>query len=799
MHILIVDSSRIFHQIISNLFSGSDLTPVIVDDAGAALEAIKKQRFELICSAYQLPDMTGVALCQKFRSQPLTDTTPFVLITSTEGEQISRSAMAAGITEVFHRDDIESLVMFIRRLLQLHNPIDAHVLLVEDSTSQRAVYTAMLENCGLQVTAFSDANSALAAFKNQIFDVVITDIVLEGTMSGIGLVNAIRRTPGHPGETPVLALTAFDNLARRIELFHLGVNDYVLKPAAEAEFRMRVRNLVLTNRLLTNLRGDKEKAEDTAQILLRAIEQVPSGVAIAGADGRIEYTNPRFGALTHALDHELIGQPLSAFNADPGACSEMTSSGEHAKRRADGTVYWASENISPVRDSSGKITHYIAIHNDTTEQRSLRAEVDYRAQHDHLTGLLNRGQLEDHIQSAIIAWHDHRESATLAFIDLGNLRTTNDAFGFEAGDALLQAVASAFKTASAGNDQAITARVESGRLALLLRKTPTTPALQFVRELLQKINVQRFAWGVRQINIETVSGIATLSEEITLAQQLFQEADSATQVAKQAGAGEIVVFDPEDPRIIERHGTKRWLPLLHDALENQRFILFSQLLHPLKPGLPPGFEFLVRLHDKNGQLIPPAHFLPTAEHYGLMPQIDRWVIRNALIWIDSRPQEAIQPFYNINVSGQSLSDPVFVEEIATLLAERQRAGDQICFEVTESCMVSQTPTLLRFIKDARQIGCRFALDDFGTGFASYGQLKKLPVQMLKIDGQLVYGVGNDPVDRAMVKSIGEVAHAMNMVTVGEFVENQITLDTLREIGIDYAQGYLLGRPGPLLA
>jgi diguanylate cyclase (GGDEF)-like protein/PAS domain S-box-containing protein len=798
MHILIVDSSRIFHQIVSNLFNGSDLTPVIVDNAAAALEAIKKQRFELICSAYQLPDITGVELCQKFRTQPLTDTTPFVLITSTEGEQVSRSAMAAGITEVFHRDDLESLLMFIRRLLQLHNPIDAHVLLVEDSASQRAVYTAMLQSCGLRVSAFSDAHDALAAFKDAHFDVVITDIVLEGTMSGIGLVNAIRRTPGPPGETPVLALTAFDNLARRIELFHLGVNDYVLKPAAEAEFRMRVRNLVLTNRLLSNLRGDKEKAEDTAQVLLRAIEQVPSGVAIAGADGRIEYTNPRFGALTHATEHELSGQPLSAFNANPSACNEMPTCGEHAKRRADGTVYWATESISPVRDGTGKITHYIAIHNDTTEQRSLRAEIDYRAQHDHLTGLLNRGQLEEHIQQAITRWHDQRESSTLAFIDLGNLRTTNDAFGFEAGDALLQAAASAFKAASEGNEKAIAARVESGRLALFLRQTSSNAALVLVRELLQKINTQRFEWGVRQINIETVAGLTTLTEEITQPQQLFQEADSATQVAKHSGAGEIVVFDPEDPRIIERHGTKRWLPILHEALENERLVLFSQLLHPLKPGLPTGFEFLVRLKDKSGQLVPPAHFLPTAEHYGLMPQIDRWVIRNALAWIDSRPKEAMQPFYNINISGQSLSDPAFVEDIAQLLDQRKLSGDQICFEVTESCMVSQTPTLLRFIKDARKIGCRFALDDFGTGFASYGQLKKLPVQMLKVDGQLVHGIGNDSVDRAMVKSIGEVAHAMNMVTVGEFVETQLTLDTLREIGIDYAQGYFLGRPGPLV-
>jgi diguanylate cyclase (GGDEF)-like protein/PAS domain S-box-containing protein len=798
MHILIVDSSKLFHQIVSNLFSGGDLTPVIVDNAASALEAIKKQRFELICSAYQLPDTTGVELCHKFRSQPQTDTTPFVLITSTEGEQISRSAMAAGITEVFHRDDIDSLVMFIRRLLQLHNPINAHVLLVEDSASQRVAYTAMLASCGLQVSAFADASSALGAFKTQHFDVVITDIVLDGTMSGIGLVNAIRRTPGPSGETPVLALTAFDNLARRIELFHLGVNDYVLKPAAETELRIRVRNLVQTNRLLTNLRGDKDKAEDTAHVLLRAIEQVSSGVAIAGADGRIEYTNLRFNELTNAPSHNLIGQPLSAFNATPAVSSEQANNGEHAKRRADGTVYWATESISPVRDSTGKITHHIAIHNDITEQRSLRAEVNYRAQHDHLTGLINRGQLEEHLQNAITAWHDHREPATLAFIDLGNLRTTNDAFGFEAGDALLQAVASAFKTASASYGEAIAARVESGRFALFLRKTNGSSALLFVRELLQKINAQRFEWGIRQISIETVSGIATLSEEITLAQQLFQEADSATQVAKQAGAGEIVIFDPEDPRIIERHGTKRWLPILHEAMENERLVLFSQLLHPLKPGLPPGFEFLVRLQDKNGQLVPPAHFLPTAEHYGLMPQIDRWVIRKALDWIDSQPQEAIQPFYNINVSGQSLSDPTFVEDIAQLLDKRHKSGNQICFEVTESCMVSQTPTLQRFIKDARAIGCRFALDDFGTGFASYGQLKKLPVQMLKVDGQLVMGIGTDSVDRAMVKSIGEVAHAMEMITVGESVETQMTLDTLREIGIDYAQGYFLGRPGPLV-
>ncbi len=795
MHILIVDSSRLFHQILSNLFNGTRLVPVMAESGEAALAALGQKNFDAVCSAYHLPDMSGIALCQKFRELPHSDTTPFMLLTSSEGAALTQEALAAGITEIFHRDNAEALITFLQRLLQLHEQIDADVLLVEDADSQRAIYKAMLESYGCRVTAFADAAPALEAFAAGDFSVVITDIVLSGTMSGIGLVNAIRRHPGQRGETPVLALTAFDDLARRIELFHLGVNDYVLKPVADAEFRMRVRNLAQTKRLLANLHTDRERAQSTALTLLRAIEQVPSGVAIANADGRIEYANPSFVALVRADKQSIQGQALASFNTGDHALGENSARTEHARRRPDGSTYWSQETICPVRDAGNKISHYIAIHDDTTEQRALRDEIDFRARHDHLTGLPNRRQLEDRLSAAIAAWHDQRHPSALAFFDIGNLRSTNDAFGFEAGDALLQDIAGYFREIS--NQNAMAARVDSGRLALLLAGTPLGEAQETIRTLLTRLNTHSFQWGLRQLTVNAVAGVSCIAEHILHPQLLFQETDSATQVARRAGYSEIVVFDADDPRIIERHGAKRWLPTLHEALENQRFVLHSQLIYPLRAGLPPGFEFLVRLKDSDGRLIPPGHFLPTAEHYGLMPQIDRWVVDQALQWVTRRPQEEIAPFYNINLSGQSLSDPEFVETAARLLRQSSVRGSQICFEVTESSMVRPSTSLGHFIQDARHMGCRFALDDFGSGFASYGQLKKLPVQMLKVDGQLVVGIGTDRVDRAMVKSIGEIGSAMNMLTVGEFVEDSLTLETLREIGIDYAQGYHLGRPGPL--
>lgn len=795
MDILIVDSSRLFHQIVSSLFSGTELRPIMAGSGAEALAAAAAGRCDFVCSSYHLPDMTGADLCRHFRGIEGTRHTPFVLLTTERDDAIGPTAMAAGVTEIFHRNHLDELVTFIRRFLMQHQPIAAHILLIEDQAAQRRLYVSQLESAGMSVDAFADAPSALVAFDREAYDVVVTDIVLAGPMSGIGIVNQIRRRPDHRGETPILALTAFDDMTRRVELFHLGVNDYVLKPVLTDEFLIRVRNLVTMRRLFADLHRRTRLAQDTAATLLRAIDQVNSAVAIAGADGRIEYINPRFAALAGVTAHAAAGRPLSAFDGEDRTLPAAAETRETTKRRNDGSLYWAHESISPVRGDDGDITHYLAIHDDTSEQRELRDQIAFHARHDRLTGLFNRAEFEHRIASTIAGAHEHGTTATLALLDVCHLKLVNDSCGYEAGDALLRELGA--RLAPFQRDDVIAARIDSGRLALLCRGMAAAPARQLIDAALAALAAFELEWGSRHIPTEVVAGIAATQGAADSPSDLFRRADSAAHVARDSGRGHAVAYDEADPRISARHGAKQWLPLLQQALDDGRFTLFSQLIMPLKDGLATGFELLLRLRGDDGALVAPGHFLPAAEHYGLMPRIDRWVVRHALDWIARQPVEADRPFYDINISGQSLSDPTFVHDIEQWVRASGIAAETLCFEVTESVMVDSEETALGFLATMRGLGCRFSLDDFGSGFASYGQLRRLPVQQLKIDGQFVRHIAGDAVSRAMVKSMGDVGRVMGMETVAEFVEDEATLLALREIGIDYAQGYHLGRPAPL--
>ena len=278
----------------------------------------------------------------------------------------------------------------------------------------------------------------------------------------------------------------------------------------------------------------------------------------------------------------------------------------------------------------------------------------------------------------------------------------------------------------------------------------------------------------------------------------MKQADAACYMAKDLGRNRTHIYHLEDTEIAERHGEMQWVNRISQALDENRFCLYAQAIVPLDDSNEKHYELLLRMLDKEGKIISPGAFLPAAERYGLVEKLDAWVIENAIAFLSANPEflKGVH-FISINLSGPSLTNGPFLNSIITQLKESGIDAGKICFEITETVAISNLTAAITFITVLKQVGCSFALDDFGSGLSSFGYLKKLPVDYLKIDGMFVKGIVDDPIDRAMVKSIHDVAQVMGMQTIGEFVENDEINRVLKDIGVNYGQGYGIEKPRPL--
>jgi EAL domain-containing protein (putative c-di-GMP-specific phosphodiesterase class I) len=277
----------------------------------------------------------------------------------------------------------------------------------------------------------------------------------------------------------------------------------------------------------------------------------------------------------------------------------------------------------------------------------------------------------------------------------------------------------------------------------------------------------------------------------------MKQADSACHMAKDKGRNRIHIYHEGDRELAKRHGEMQWVEHINQALEENQFCLYAQPITPLDGSIDDHYELLIRMVNENGDCIPPGAFLPAAERYYLISKIDHWVIENAFGLLAENPEFLKQiNFCSINLSGQSITDDDFLCFITTQLEKSGIPGKKICFEITETAAISNLNIAMNFISTLRGLRCRFALDDFGSGLSSFGYLKKLPVDHLKIDGMFVKNIVNDPVDHAMVKSINDIGHVMGMQTIAEFVENDTIKCMLKDIGVNYGQGYYIGKPQP---
>jgi diguanylate cyclase (GGDEF)-like protein len=431
-------------------------------------------------------------------------------------------------------------------------------------------------------------------------------------------------------------------------------------------------------------------------------------------------------------------------------------------------------------------------------EREFVARLSWQASHDALTGLVNRREFEARLGKALDKLSHQPGEHSLMFLDLDQFKVVNDTCGHAAGDQLLKQT-SALLLENLGT-AGLLARLGGDEFGVLLQDCTAGSAVAMAERLRLAVQELRFVWNGCAFSISVSIGLVHVAEadaiEVTL-----QAADMACYMAKEKGRNRVQVYHPSDSELVERVGEMTWVQKIRNGMDEQRFCLFAQEIRSLGGDEPDRsrVELLLRLRDEDGKLIQPGSFMPAAERYGLMPLIDRWVIRNAFALIAGRLSSSGPAQLSscaINLSGATFGDDDFVEYVRRQFDIYRVPPGMICFEITETSAIADIPSAKRFIRALKKLGCRFSLDDFGTGMASFAYLKHLPVDFIKIDGSFVTEILNSKIDRAMVEMMVHVAKVMGKKTVAEFVENDETLNVLREIGVDYAQGYAIGRPSP---
>jgi len=427
--------------------------------------------------------------------------------------------------------------------------------------------------------------------------------------------------------------------------------------------------------------------------------------------------------------------------------------------------------------------------------RIAEATIHHLAYHDHLTGLVNRNEFDRHLKEALASAKSENVTHVLLYLDLDQFKVINDTCGHQAGDELLSQLAIVLRKRIRGNDTL--ARLGGDEFGLLLGNCPLDQAKSIAEEIREAISDFRFVWRDKSFGIGVSIGMAVISKTTQCADEVLSAADIACYAAKDLGRDRVHLYTDDDADLKRRHTEMQWVSRIKDALEENRFILHRQKMQSLRrnDGTVPHSEFLVRMLDDDGTIIMPGAFIPAAERYGIMTHLDRWVVEAV---IKHLAHQAIQKgVHFINLSGASLNDQGFSSFIKQQISQHNISPDLLCFEITETAAIANLSKAVDFIDEIRSLGCQFALDDFGAGLSSFSYLKTLPVDYLKIDGAFVRDLDKDPMDYAIVQAINEIGHVAGLHTIAEFVENDAALNSLKEIGVDLAQGYGIEHPQSL--
>lgn len=552
--------------------------------------------------------------------------------------------------------------------------------------------------------------------------------------------------------------------------------------------------------------------------VVATLRSIVDAVLTTNERGEVQYINQAANRLLNCSKEDAIGKRvekiLDLYEEESDSrmnnpVLQCISSHEHNNQKAyadiktkTGAKYTVQVMVTPLISGSGKLYGAVLVMNDVTNLRTLARRLRYQASHDSLTNLINRSEFERKVRKAILNAKTKRINSSIIYIDLDRFKMINDLYGHAAGDELLIQFSNMVKGHLRGSD--VLARLGGDEFALLLPDCQLEKAEAKAQVVLKSIQEYMFIWEQKSFNVEASLGVAEINQRCFDLSYVLSSVDSACYLAKESGRNCVRTFREGDADINHRRGQERWLQRFDNALNDGKLIVNAQTIINIKENKDNlvdknGFEILIRMQDETGRLVPPNAFLPAVERYNKAPKLDRWIL-NKVLKLLAENQNVLSKVNkcSINLSGQSLVSEGFLPFIMAKLNEFQIPPSKICFEITETAAIANLNQATVFVKSLKDLGCYFALDDFGSGLSSFAYLKTLPVDYLKIDGMFVKDIHNDDVSRAMVKAINDMGHVLGKQTIAEYVESEQILEILKEIGVDYAQGFHAGRPMPIL-
>jgi diguanylate cyclase (GGDEF)-like protein/PAS domain S-box-containing protein len=676
-------------------------------------------------------------------------------------------------------------------------PSQPLVLVIDDDQNLRELLALILRRQDLNVMTAESGAQGLELIQLHSFDVVLLDIGLPD-MDGFEVCRHFK-TSDALRHIPIILITGRESIEDKVRGFELGASDYINKPFDEKELRVRVLAVIRAklgqDQWLAANRRERSRTQQELLRISKAVDSASDAISITDAEGKQLFHNHAFLTLfEYALNQADWTDGHRAIFVDPkrrdyiwDTCRSGGSwRGELEMLAHGGRRIAMLARADAIKDDRQTVIGSVWIFTDIQERKRLERELIYLASHDSLTNLRNRRSFAEQLEASVLQAKRGYPS-TLIYLDLDHFKNINDTLGHSAGDRMLREIA--VQLAGGIRNCDVLARLGGDEFGVLLPHSTLVQAEVVARKILRICDEFRHQETGQCFTTSASIGLAAVEASLSV-DEVLARADCACNLAKAKGRNRVETFRPDDAELARLSRETSLGPMIKDALRDGRFELWLQPIVALDGRGGPCFEVLLRMRDVAGKMIMPDAFIPTAERLGCMPQLDQWVARHAIEFLRACPGARL----HVNLSAKSLDESQLTPFIQDAVKSAGVDPSQLVFEITETAMIVNLASARLFLQQMKGLGFKTALDDFGSGFTSLSYLRELPVDIIKIDGSFIHNLDTDKVNQTLVRSMNDIAHLLGKETVAEYVETEAILETIREIGVDYAQGWHTGKP-----
>ncbi len=810
--LLLITEHHSRYSELQTLFNGNAFSIAHAVDSAEAVRLLKQEAYELVVSDTDIGEMDAWRLVRMLRANLFrcTKETPFILIADTYCEHIAETtANAFAINKVIGKDQLEAIPATVNFLLQSGETTEYNqrVLIVEDDPDILEVSRRLLQQSYLVDTAMT-GKKGLEKYQQGEYDIVLLDIQLPEMTGG----EVLRRIMEINPKQAVVIMTAHGGTDLAEELMIAGAVDFIPKPFKREELRRvmaiaahrenyLISNAQFEDKVIT-IKQREDQYKNLSEAHTRLLNHLSTVVMELDEQGCIKFVNKAWLKQTGYKKAETLGKSLVDFahgdddntrNYVQHHLEQIFDGSQHYKKlefqlaKSDGSAMWVETQFNDLY-RQGKVSGVTVTLDNIDDRKKAELKLNHLASHDTLTNLYNRHYFDTELKRLAETAKGHGHVHYLLYLDLDHFKIINDTQGHYQGDIILKEVAASITSVKREAD--VFCRVGGDEFALLLPRTLKEEAQELAQSICDLLQQGHYQFNDRIYKISCSIGVTEINGEEQKPETYLQQADIALYVAKKRGRNLVHLYGKEDRDTEDFQASVQWVHILQQAIINDQLILHFQPVVDAHTRDVKYFEALVRL-EIDGKMIMPGEFIPALERVEDINLLDHQVISKAMSMIS---EHQVLRKVAINLSAQAFSDERLLPLVEEKLKQFGVAPGQIIFEVTESASLTNLGATQDMIAKLMELGCEFSIDDFGTGFSTFSYLKQLPANCVKVDGSFVKDMVNNPIDKALVKSICEVASALDKTTVAEFVEDEATAIELKELGVDYLQGYHISRP-----